>query len=499
MVTVPLQLMHDQAFLMEQQKTPYLDALIAYVKEGVAPFHVPGHKQGRGIHSKLKALIGPYLSMDLTEVQGLDNLSSPTGVLKEAQALAAKAFGVDRSYFLVNGSSSGLHTMFLTVCNPGETVLLPRNAHKSAYAGLILSGAIPIYMKPEIDQALHVDHAVTLETLRKALDANPNVKAVLLVSPTYYGVSADVKHYVERIHVAGKIAMVDEAWGPHLHFHPELPMSAVDAGADLVINSTHKILSSLTQTSILHLSGNRVDRGRLEAALHLLLTTSPNCLLLASVDACRMQMATEGEVLLEQVIRLASGARERINQIPGVHCTGREIVGKPGVYDLDQTKLMISATDLGYTGYELENYLRKNHHVQVEMSDLFHVMALVTIGDSEVEVNRLVNALKAIPANPENGFLKSRKSKVIKFPDFPPLRLTPREAFVAPNERVPLKQAVGRVSSELITTYPPGIPDLVPGEEITTEVLDYFLIEKEAGSRITGASDSTLQTIRVVK
>lgn len=480
--------------LTEQQKTPYLDALIAYVNEGVVPFHVPGHKQGAGIHKKLQSLIGPYLKMDLTEVEGLDNLSSPAGVLKEAQTLAAKAYGVDRSYFLVNGSSSGLHTMFLSVCNPGDPVLLPRNAHKSAYAGLILSGAAPVYMKPVIDQELHVDHTLSPETLRKALDDNPKAKAVLLVSPTYYGVSTDVKSYIEMIHAAGKIAMVDEAWGPHLHFHPSLPMSAVDAGADLVINSTHKILSSLTQTSILHLSGNRIDRGRLEAALHLLLTTSPNCLLLASIDACRMQMATEGKALLARVIELALDARKRINQISGVRCIGSEIMGKPGVYDLDPTKLMITAIDLGYNGYELERYLRKAHHVQVEMSDLFNVMALVTIGDNQEKIDRLVNALKALPKKSDRI-----ASKKIKLPDFPPLRLTPREAFVAPHERVSLKNAVGRISSELITTYPPGIPDLIPGEEITAAVLDYFLIEKEAGSRITGASDPTLETIRVVK
>ncbi len=500
MASVPVQLKRSEISKEEQRKTPYLDALLAYVREETVPFHVPGHKQGRGIHPKLKDNLGSlYLAMDLTEVLGLDNLSHPTGVLKEAQELAAKAYGVDYSFFLVNGSSSGLHSMLMAVCNPGDSVILPRNVHKSAFSSLIFSGVVPIYMMPEFDEKLQVDHTVTEKTLEKALNDNPNAKAVLLVSPTYYGVSADVKRFVDMIHAHGKIAIVDEAWGPHLHFHPKLPFAATDAGADLVVNSTHKLLSSLTQSSILHLSGNRVDRSRLEAVLQLFLTTSPSCLLLASIDATRMQMATEGERWLDKAIMLSEDARARINKIPGLSCIGREIIGRPGVFALDPTRLVVSSTELGYTGYEVENILRKKYHVQVELSDLFHVVALVTLGDDQEQIDRLVDGLSRLEANDSGEPPKPRITKNVKLPDWPPFRLTPREAFVAPHETIPFERAVGRISTELITTYPPGIPSLVPGEELTRDVLDYLVIERDAGSRITGAADSTLSTLRVVK
>jgi arginine decarboxylase len=483
----------------EQQSTPYLDALLEYVKDKTLPFHVPGHKQGRGMHPKLREWLGdPHLALDLTEVLGLDNLSQPKGVLKKAQELAAKAYGVDYSYFLVNGSSSGVHSMIMAACNPGDKVLIPRNAHKSAFASLIFSGAVPVYLMPEFDQTLQIDHTITCETLKNGLKENPDAKAVMVISPTYYGAAADIESLVRIAHDHEKVVLVDEAWGPHFHFHPNLPMAATDAGADLVVNSTHKLLSSLTQSSLLHLSGDRVDRARLEAVLRFFMTTSPSCLLLASIDACRMQMATEGEKLLARAIALAESVRERLNKIPGVQCIDRSIVGKPGVHALDPTRLAVSLTELGYTGYEVEEILRREYNVQIELSDLFHVVALVTIGDSEEEVDQLVKGIEGIaksPQKPDGVF----KKKEVKLPDWPPLKLSPRDAFVASHETIPIQEAVGRISVELITTYPPGIPTVVPGEMFTKDVIDYLLIEQEAGSRITGVADPTLQTVRVVK
>lgn len=495
MASVPVQLKKNNA-IEEQRRTPYLDALIAYVEEKTIPFHVPGHKQGRGTHPKLKEWLGdPHLAMDLTEVPGLDNLAQPKDVLKEAQELAAKAYGVDASYFLVNGSSSGVHAMITAACNPGDKILIPRNAHKSAFAGLIFSGAVPVYLMPEFDLSLQMDQTVTVETLIKGLDENPDAKAVMLLSPTYYGAASDVKKLIDIVHERGKIALVDEAWGPHFHFHPDLPQSAVDAGADLVVNSTHKLLSSLTQTSLLHYRRGRIDQARLEAVLRFYTTSSPSCLLLASIDACRMQMATEGKKLLDNAIALAENARERLNKLPGVYCMGREVIGRPGVDALDPTRLVISLTSLGYTGYEVEELLRREQHVAIEMSDLFHVVALVTIGDSIEELNPLVKGFEALSRRPRQALAK----KELKLPDWPPVRLSPRDAFVAEHEMVAIMEAAGRVSAELITTYPPGIPAIVPGEEFTADVLDYILVEQEAGSRVTGVADAALQTVRVVK
>jgi arginine/lysine/ornithine decarboxylase len=490
----------SKIFQEEQQKTPYLDALIAYAEGKIVPFHVPGHKQGRGIHPKLKEWIGEsYLSLDLTEVPGLDNLSQPKEVLREAMNLAAKAYGADYSYFLVNGSSSGVHSMIMAACNPGDKILVPRNAHKSAFAGLIFSGAVPVYMKPEFDFSLQMDHTITAETLAENLEQHPDSKAVLLVSPTYYGVAADLQKLVQMIHDSGKIALVDEAWGPHFHFHPKLPISAVDAEADLVVNSTHKLLSSLTQTSLLHLKGNRIDRARVESCLRLFTTTSPNCLLLASIDACRMQMATQGETLLGKAISLAETTRAEIRQLSGVQCIGREIVGNPGAADLDPTRVVISLRSLGLTGYEVDDLLRTVGRVQIELSDLFHVVALITISDSEKEVDQLVKGIKQIlkmPPQKSKGLLEKKEAKL---PDWPPLKLSPREAFVSRHETIPFEKASGKISTELITTYPPGIPAIAPGEEFTKDILDYLWLEQEAGSRITGVADSTLQTVRVVK
>lgn len=485
----------------EQEKTPYLDALLSYVRDNTIPFHVPGHKQGRGVHPKLKENVGSlFLSMDITEVPGLDNLSRPTGVLKEAQELAAKAYGSDFSYFLVNGSSSGLHAMLMAVCNPGDSVILPRNVHKSAFSSLIFSGVAPAYMMPEFDERLQIDHTVTEETLRQALADYPSAKGVLLVSPTYYGVSADVEKFVRIIHENGKIALVDEAWGPHLQFHPDLPVSGVAAKADLVVNSTHKLLSSLTQSSILHLQGDRVDRGRLEAVLQLFLTTSPSCLILASIDATRMQMATQGKALLNNAITLAEEARKQINSLPGLYCMGKEILGQPGVHQLDSTRLVISARELGYTGYQIEDILRKEHGVQAEMSDLFNVVCLITISDHEEELTHLLSGLRKIKRNISAHPPAPRiHHKERNLRDWPPVRLTPRDAFVAPHEAIPFRNAIGRISTELITTYPPGIPTIVPGEEFTPGIIEYLLLEREASSRITGVADLSLQTVRVVK
>lgn len=488
-----------------QHRTPYFDALLEYVAEGVTSFHCPGHKQGKGVEARFREFLGEHpLAIDLTQVLGTDDLQQPTGVILEAMGLAAEAYGVDQSYFLVNGSSSGNHAMLLAVCNPGDEVILPRNAHKSIASGLIFSGVVPRYMMPEFDEELQVDHTVTVDTVRRALAEHPNARAVMIVSPTYYGATADLAGIAYLCRERGKALLVDEAWGPHLHFHPNLPMSATAAGADLAVNSTHKLLSALSQASMLHYRRGIVDQGRLEAVLRLFLSTSPSCLLIASLDVARMQMATEGEELLDRTISLAEELRGELNTIPGLSCWGREIVGRPGVHDLDPTKLTITARSLGYTGYEIEKIMRYRHSIQLELADLFNTIALITIGTTREEGRKLVDAFRVLAANPTgaptNGCHNPfREHKKVKLPDWPPQRLTPREAFVAPHKVIPIREAQGMVSTELVTPYPPGIPIICPGEEISNDIIDYLFVEMEAGSRITGLADPDFNTIRVVR
>jgi arginine decarboxylase len=493
---------------VDQARTPYFDALLDYVDSGVIPFHTPGHMQGRGMDRALREFLGDnVLSIDLTQIRGLDDLLQPTEALVEAQALAAEAYGADNSFFLINGSTSGNQIMMMAAVNPGEKIALPRNAHKSAMGGLIMSGAQPVWMQPEVDEALHMDHTVTPVAVRRTLDEHPDLKAVYLVSPTYYGVAADLESIAAIAHERDLPLLVDEAWGPHFRFHPALPIDAMAAGADLCINSTHKMLSSLSQTAMLHQQGMRIRIDRLKAVVKLFLSTSPNLVLVASLDVARKQMATEGAALLSRTIELANDARRRLNAIPGVYCFGGEIEGKPGVFDLDPTKITITVKELGYTGYEAEEILRRRYNVQVELADLFNCLALFTIGTTQESADRLVYGVKELAREDRpidvfspSGVLERRmKSGTYNLPKTPPIRMNPRDAFLSDTELVDFRASAGSICAEVITPYPPGIPVLSPGEEITEEIIDYLRLELRAGVRMQGPYDPDLRQIRVVK
>jgi lysine decarboxylase len=492
---------------VDQTRTPYFDVLLDYVDSGVIPFHTPGHMQGKGMDRKLRDFLGDnVLAIDLTQIRGLDDLLQPSEAIAEAQELAAEAYGAEHSFFLINGSTSGNQIMMMTAVNPGEKIALPRNSHKSAMGGLIMSGAHPIWMQPEIDEELHVDDTVTVETVRRTLDAHPDLAAVYVVSPTYYGVAADLAGIAGVVHERGLPFLVDEAWGPHFHFHPALPLDALAAGADLCVNSTHKMLGSLSQTAMLHQQGARVRLDRLKAVVKLFLSTSPNLVLVASLDVARRQMAVEGSALLSRTIELAEDTRRRLNEIEGVYCFGEERVGRPGVFDLDPTKITITVKDLGYTGYEAEEILRRRYNVQCELADLFNCLALFTIGTTQEAADRLVYGVKELAREDRpidvfspSGVLESRlKSGTYNLPAIPPIRMNPREAFLADTEFVDFKASPGRICAEVITPYPPGIPVISPGEEITREVVDYLRLEKRAGVRMQGPYDAELRTIRVV-
>jgi arginine/lysine/ornithine decarboxylase len=493
---------------VDQSKTPYFQSLLDYVDAGVIPFHTPGHKQGIGMDLAFREFVGDNLcAIDLTPMPGIDDLLQPTESLLEAQQLAAEAYGADRSYFLINGSTSGNQCMMMAAVNPGDKLAVPRNSHKSMLGGLVMSGAEPVYMQPVVDESLHMDHCVTPETVEQTLREHPDVKCVYLVTPTYYGVAADLKAIVKIARAAGKLVLVDEAWGPHFHFHPDLPLSATAAKADLVVNSTHKMLSAFSQCAMLHQIGPRVRVDRLEGVLRMFLSTSPNLPMIASLDVARKQMAVDGLELLSRTIELAQETRKKLNAIDGVYCFGEEMKGRPGVFDLDPTKVTITVKDLGYTGYEASAILRRRYNVQVELADLFNVVALFTIGTSQEAADRLVQGVaemaredRPVDIFSPSGILERRlKTGSYKLPKIPPMRMLPREAFLAETEAVRFKQSKGRICAETISPYPPGIPVISPGEEVTDEIIEYLSLEIKAGVRMQGPYDRELKRIRVVK
>jgi lysine decarboxylase len=493
---------------LDQSQAPYFQALLDYVDSGVLPFHTPGHVQGNGMDLAFREFVGDNIcAIDLTPMPGIDDLLQPVAAIKEAQQLAALAYGADHTFFLINGSTSGNQCMMMTAVNPGDKIAVPRNSHKSMLGGLVMSGAHPIYMQPEVDEELHMDHCVTPETVARTLEEHPDIVAVYVVSPTYYGVAADLASIERIVHDAGKLMLVDEAWGPHFQFHPALPLSATQAGADLCINSTHKMLSAFSQCAMLHQKGPRVRLDRLKAVLKMFLSTSPNLPMVASLDVARKQMATEGGALLSRTIELAEETRRRINRIDGLYCFGEELQGRKGVFDLDPTKIAVTVTGLGYTGYEASEILRYRYNIQVELADLFNVVALFTIGTTRDAADRLAFAFeemarddRAVDMYAPSGILERRVNVgTYRLPKIPLMRMLPRDAFLAETESVPFRESAGRICAETISPYPPGIPVIAPGEELSQELVDYLRLEMKAGVRIQGPYDDELRTIRVVK
>lgn len=488
---------------LDQHQTPLLDAMRHYVADGTIPFHTPGHKQGKGMHPVLRDILGrDTLALDLALMDELDDLHEPHGCIKEAQDLAADLYGASDSFFVVNGTTGGIYAMILTVCGPGDKIIVPRNAHRSIIGGIILSGAVPVFMQPVVDYELGLAMGVTPEEVEHTLAAHPDAKAVLLINPTYYGVATDLKTIVDIIHRHDMVVLVDEAHGPHLRFDRRLPMSALAAGADICAQSTHKILGAMTQCSMVHCQGERVNVSRLKAMLQLVQSTSPNYILMASLDVARMQMALEGEKLISQTIELATWARQEINRIPGLYSFGQEKVGSPGVFSLDPTKLTVTVKGLGLTGSEVEYILRHEYKVQVELSDLYNVLFIISLGDRRQDVETMVAALRDLAAH----YSRERKLAcvsdiytAVSYPASPEQVISPRQALFAVTKAVPFTQSAGRICGEIVTFYPPGIPMLCPGERITEEMIAYCRRLQNAGLHISGPEDYTLRTIKVVE
>jgi arginine decarboxylase len=484
-----------------QDKTPLYDAIVDYANENKISFHTPGHKHGKGILKPFRQLVGEKVfQLDLSVMSEIDSLHEPSTVIKEAQVLAAKAYGADYSFFLVNGTTGGNQAMILSVCDPGDKIIIPRNAHKSVISAVILAGAEPVYIMPNIDPATDLILNLTAKQVEDACRQNPDAKAVLVTSPTYFGLTADLEAIADVVHKYDKIFLVDEAHGPHLHFHPSLPKSAMDSGADMCVQSTHKHLAALSQGSILHAKGLRVDILRLKTTLQMLQTTSPSYVILASLDMARHQMVKYGEQALGEVIAMCDEARREINLIPGFSCVTREQVQKLDGLDLDATKLTISTKNVPCSGYDMAKILNSEYDIQTEMSDFQNILLFVSIGNNAKELKRFVKALRKIVVDYKDMFVNTKKRKPVVFPTFIPKKeVNPREALTGLTRKIPFKRSVGKVCAEIVCPYPPGIPVLCPGEVITHEIYTYLMNVLESGARINGQSDGRLQTIKVLE
>ncbi|MBD1884486.1 aminotransferase class I/II-fold pyridoxal phosphate-dependent enzyme [Microcoleus vaginatus] len=513
-----------------QTKTPLLDALRDRTNQPHAPFYAPGHKRGQGISQPLIDLFGvTVFRSDLPELPELDNLFNPEGAIAEAQDLAAEAFGAQSTRFLANGSTCGIIAAILATCSPGDKIILPRNIHSSAISGLILSGAIPIFVSPEYNPDWDIANSITPQATASALEQHPDAKAVMIVYPTYHGVCGDLRAIAQITHQYNIPLLVDEAHGAHFNFHPNLPEPALSAGADLTVQSIHKTLSAMTQASMLHVKGDRIDIQKLNRALQLVQSTSPSYLLLASLDAARQQIALHGKELMAQTLQLAEKARSRISQIPGLSVL--EPLNTPGFAALDRTRLTVKVSDLGITGFTADEILHSQLGVTAELPMLQHLTFIISLGNTESDIDNLVKACTLLEGRrkKEEGSsatdsvtdvtdvrkkeeVRKKKSErrspmsdgrfahspTLPLSPSPPL-LSPREAFFFAAETVPADKAVDRLSAELICPYPPGIPVLMPGEIITPAAVDYLQQVLAAGGKITGCSDRNLQTLKVVR
>ncbi|KGA98853.1 arginine decarboxylase [Alkalihalobacillus alcalophilus ATCC 27647 = CGMCC 1.3604] len=485
--------------MSRQYSTPLFDGVRKHAEKQPIQFHIPGHKKGTGMDPEFREYIGENaLAIDLINIAPLDDLHHPHGIIKEAQELAAEAFGADHTFFSVQGTSGAIMTMIMSVCSPGDKIIVPRNVHKSIMSAIIFSGANPVFIHPEIDPNLGISHGITTDSVEKALQTHPDAKGLLVINPTYFGVSGNLEKIVEIAHSYQIPVLVDEAHGVHIHFHDQLPLSAMQAGADMAATSVHKLGGSMTQSSILNVKEGLVSAKRVQSIISMLTTTSTSYLLLASLDVARRRLATEGQKLLTNTIELAEKTREQLNAIPRITCVGEEILGTKATYDMDPTKLIISVKELGITGSEVEVWLRERYAIEVELSDLYNILCIISLGDTVEKTAKLVDALTQLSLETSDT---SREQKEIKVyvPRIPTLALSPRDAFYAETEVIPFSKSAGRIIAEFIMVYPPGIPILIPGEIIAEENLAYIEENIKEGLPVQGPEDGTFQTIRVIK
>jgi lysine decarboxylase len=486
-----------------QDATPYVDALLAYSARDPGRFQVPGHKGGIGADPAMKALVGEAgLRNDVPSITwGVDIGPEPTP-FQQAQQLAAAAWGARRTWFLINGASQGNHTICLALAHAGERVVVQRNVHSSAIDGLVLSGMRPTFAAPELDPELGIAHCLTPESLDAALEATPGAVAAMVVSPTYFGACADVAGLVGVAHERGVPLAVDEAWGAHLRFHPGLPRDALSCGADLVVSSTHKIIGSLSQAAMLHLGeSGLVDDAVVDRCVSLVESTSPNALLSGSLDAARRLARIRGEELLAETLAAIAATREAIAAIPGLSVLDDSMVGQAGIAGWDPLRMAIDVRGTGSTGYRLAKAaFDQDEGIDLELAAENLVVAIFGLGEPAAAAGeRLASSLRRVVERLGEDDARRPQEPLAPPPPWGELAMTPREAFLGPQEVVPFEEAAGRVAAESLAAYPPGVPNVLPGERLTRETLDYIAESVGHGGHVRGGSDRRLRTLRVTR
>ena len=480
---------------MNQNITPLLEVMYRAKDRGIIPFDVPGHKKSNNIKELVDFLGEKALGFDFNSFKDIDSLNHPEGVIREAQDLMADAFGSDHAFFIVNGTSQAIQVMILSVCKPKDKIILPRNIHKSIINSLILCNAIPVYIQPEIDGDYNFATGIGVEKTKKVIKENPDAKAIFLINPTYYGMCSELEEISEFAHQYGLAVLVDEAHGAHFKFHPSLPNSAMECGADMSAVSIHKTGGSLTQSSALLLNTRTISKDMVEKTLNLFTTTSPSYLLMTSLDIARRNLAVNGEKQLGKVLEMVRHAKDQINDIRGFSAYGRELIGKPGIYDIDEFKLGIRVSDLGITGFEIYDKLFDEYNIQVELADTHNILAVTGIGDTQDNIDKLVFALKDIKEKLPKRDEIDIETVPIKNPK---VVITPREAFYSNKKFIPIEDAVGKIIAESVMIYPPGIPILVPGEEITQDIVKYVQFLKNKNANLSHMSDKKLENFLTV-
>ena len=477
-----------------QRLTPLADALDRQRIDRLAHFDVPAHKSGRGNPELTEYLGARAMAMDVNSMKPLDNLAHPVSVIREAQRLAAEAFGADDAFFMVNGTTSAVQAMIMSTCSAGDEIILPRNVHRSAINALVVCGAVPVYINPGQEKRIGIPLGMSVEDVKRTIAAHPSAKAILVNNPTYYGICSNLPEIVRLAHAAGMRVLADEAHGTHFYFHEELPVSAMAAGCDMAAASIHKTGGSLTQSSVL-LTRRPVNPDYVRQIITLTQSTSASYLLLSSLDISRRNLHFRGRDMFQKTMDFADYARDEINDLGGYYAFGPELVNGDTVFAFDRTKLSVHTRDIGLAGIEVYDYLRDDYGIQIEFGDIGNLLAIISCGDRMMDVERLISALEEIKRLHERSAAGLFDHEYID----PVIAMAPQEAFYAKKRRVPMRESTGLVAGEFVMSYPPGIPIVAPGERITPDVLEHILFAKEKGCFMTGTEDMDLNFIQVVE
>lgn len=477
-----------------QQNSPIHEALLKHKANRVVPFDVPGHKRGRGNKELTEFLGEDCLKVDVNSMKPLDNLCHPVSVIREAEELAAEAFGASSAFFIVNGTTAAVQAMIMSTCKPGDKIIMPRNVHRSAINALVVCGAIPVYVNPGVEKNLGIALGMSVQDVKNAILQNKDAKAILVNNPTYYGICSNLKEIVELAHKYNMLVLVDEAHGTHFYFGDNMPISAMEAKADKAAISVHKTGGSLTQSSFL-VCGENVDSSYVRQIINLTQTTSGSYLLLSSLDIARKNLALNGKEIFKKSVEFANYAREEINKIGGYNAYSKELINGDTVFDFDTTKLSIYTRDIGLAGIEVYDILRDDYGIQIEFGDIGNILAIISAGDRLLEIERLISALSEI----KRRYSKDKSGMFDNEYINPEVVLAPQKAFYGNKKSIPIENSAGKISGEFIMSYPPGIPILAPGEIITDEIINYISYSKEKGCLLTGTQDMSIKYINIVE